>query len=193
MRYYCRQKCYKMVDLQLITLADVRRVHNVSQQIADFHVYAGEAQSLYVQKLLGDPLYLALLGAVGDARFQTLMDGCTYGDGPSIFRGLRAYICYIWLFLYSTHSTAKLTPTGIRRYTDPESEDVDGARAGKAITSHFKDTATALGKGVVAYLGTALDTYPEYAKKVADSGAKQRGLPSDVVLSATPLLYKRIK
>lgn len=156
-----------MFDNPVFSLADVRNVRkDVSVNIDDFDQYAVEAQRNYLSKLLGDKLYSALITSPTDVRFTTLLDGEIYQDGGRdvIFRGLKVYLCYVWLYLYSVGSNSSLTPIGARIFNDELAMAASDRKAARDNQDHFIKSADGMDEGILRYLNRKKDDYPEFSE-----------------------------
>ncbi len=184
-----------MDDRIIIKIEDVREKHPVSTEIQSFDAWAREAQMGYVQPLIGDALYKKLMDSPADALITKLVEGGTYGTGDNlvIYRGLRAYACYIWLYLYSIHASAKLTPIGTMAYTDPDSEHAGAAKAGKALTEHFKAIAGKLEASVEAFLAKHAGEYPEYRGRSKTAAVGEGVTGAGLYITGTANRYNRIR
>ena len=152
-------------DIPIFTLNDVRQVRkDVSVNIDDFEQYAIEAQRNYLSKLLGDKLYKAMVDNQAEARMVNLIEGEVYTDGGKdvIFRGVKIYTVYIWLYLYSLASSASLTPIGSRIFKDVLAEEASQMRATKQNTDHFLGSADGMEESIIRYLDKKRSIYPEF-------------------------------
>jgi len=152
-------------DTPVFTLDDVREVRkDVSINIDDFDQYAVEVQRNYLSKLLGDKLYNALVANPVEARMVTLLDGEIYQDGGRevTFRGLKVYLSYVWLYLYSAGSNSSVTPIGIEMFKDELAERASDRKAGRDNTDHFIKSGDGLEEGILRYLENKKSTYPEF-------------------------------
>lgn len=154
-----------MFDTPVFTLADVRTIRkDVSINIDDFDQYAVEAQRNYLSKLLGDKLYTALIAAPTEARFVDLLDGKIYQDGGRdvIFRGLKVYLSYVWLFLYSVGSSSSLTTTGPRIFKDELAIEAYNKKEARDNKDHFIKSADGFDESILRFLRSEKVTYPEF-------------------------------
>lgn len=156
-----------MFDTLVFTLNDVRTVRkDVSINIDDFDQYATEAQRNYLAKLLGDRLYTALVTTPTEERFAKLLDGEIYQDGGRdvIFRGVKIYACYVWLYLYSVGSNSSLTPIGARMFNDELAEFASDRKSARDNQDHFIKSADGMDESILRYLERNRDTYPEFSE-----------------------------
>jgi len=155
-----------MFDTPIFSLDDVREVRKVSVNINDFNVYAVEAQRNYLSKLLGDKLYTAMIAAPAEARMVDLINGKIYQDGGRdvIFRGVKVYLCYVWLYLYTISSANKQTPIGAMMFKDEEAEHSNTSRAGQIERDHFIKSADAMDDTIIRFLEKNSTIYPEFSE-----------------------------
>lgn len=162
-----------MFDNLIFSLDDVRLVRKVSVNIDDFDMYAQEVQRNYVEKILGAKLYAAMLaGLVEDpipAKWSELVDGVEYEDGKTvIFRGLKIYCSYLWLYVYSLDSDVAVTPIGSRLFKDEHSEQ---AKTKQAI-DHYIAAASGMESGILDFLRAKASTYTEFSESLQIQQAK---------------------
>jgi len=64
----------------IITISDVRTIRDVDATYSEdrFTGYLNEIQDIYLKQLLGDALWYDFFNNIGDAKYQTLIDGETY-------------------------------------------------------------------------------------------------------------------
>ena len=161
-------------DTILFSLDDVRTVRVVSVNIEDFDLFAREAQTNYLEKILGAKLYNALLAAPTDARFVDLLDGKTYTSGDEInFRGIKLYLNYIWLYLYYNGSSLQLTPIGARLFKDEDAENIYNRKAGIQERDHFLRSADGLEETILAFLNDNQSDYTEFGQSNQEQPASQ--------------------
>jgi len=157
-------------DALIFTLADVQLVRKVSINIDDFDLYAREAQANYLQKLLGDKLYTAMLadlvaGAPQNTRFIELIDGVIYTNGRDIiFRGVKLYAIYVWLHLYMANADLSITPLGAMLFKDADAERNEAAAAMRNAKSHFISAADGLEEPILRFLDFKGSVYPEFSE-----------------------------
>lgn len=156
-----------MFDVPVFTLDDVRNIRkDVSVNVDDFTQYAVESQRNYLSKLLGDKLYAALVADPAEVRFVTLLDGEIYQDGGRdvIFRGVKVYLCYVWLYLYSAGSNSSLTPIGARIFNDELAIAASDRKAARDNTDHFIKSADGMDESILRYLSRNKTTYQEFTE-----------------------------
>ncbi len=176
------------VDKLIFTFEDVKTVRKVSNNITDFEDYALEVQSMYIQKLIGDPLYIKMTGDPGAARFAGLINGARYKRGAVevIYRGLKYYACYLWLYIYSRESGASITPIGVQTYVDDDSDPSVGKTAYKNATNHYLAMADAQEECILAFLDAHSSQYPEFSHSKRIEPAEE----DNIVFNVSPKLYK---
>lgn len=159
-----------MIDQLYFNLEDVRTVRAISVNINDFDLYAQEVQRNYAQRLLGDDLYNALIsdlvaGVPQTQRFVDLLDGKTYdiNGRKRIFRGIKLYSSYLWLYTYYLDSGAKVTPIGVQLFKDEEAENAQSKQEARQLRDHSISSANGLEDGIIQYLQDFPDEYPEYS------------------------------
>jgi hypothetical protein len=155
-----------MFDTPIFTLEDVRSIRNdTSINIEDFAQYAMEAQRNYLRKLLGAKLYTALVTSPTDTRMVSLLDGEIYNDGQDIiFDGVKLYLCYLWLYLYTNQSSVALTPIGARIFNDEFAEEASNRKQTRDLGEHFLKSADGLEETILDYLDKHRSTYPEFSE-----------------------------
>jgi hypothetical protein len=159
-----------MIEGLIFSLDDVRKVRKVSVNIDDFDMYAREAQANYLQKLIGDKLYVALLndlqgGIPQSQRFIDLLDGVVYTSGrDTIFRGVKLYCAYVWLHLYMADSAISITPIGARLFKDENSDHNEAKKSYRNAEAHFINGADGLEEPTLRYLRDNASTYPEFSE-----------------------------
>ena len=150
-------------DTPLFTIDDVRLIRKVSVTIDDFDMYAVEVQRNYLSKLLGDRLYSALIDSSTDQRMVDLLDGVIYQDGRDvIFRGLKPYLSYLWLYLYSVDSSINHTPIGAMMFKDEFAEHASSQKAGNDARAHFISSADGMEESILRFLNRKISDYPEF-------------------------------
>ena len=160
-----------MIDQLFFTLDDVRAIRDVSTNMGDnFDRYAQEVQRNYVQRLLGDDLYDALIldlvsGVPQSQRFIDLVDGITYdvNGRKRIFRGLKLYASYLWIYLYPLDGGAKVAPIGVQVFRDEESENAQSKQEFRQLRDHAISSANGLEDPTIQYLNYHPNDYPEYS------------------------------
>ena len=161
-------------DTILFTLEDVRTVRVASVNIEDFALFAKEAQINYLEKILGAKLYNALIAAPTDARFIDLLDGKTYTSGDEInFRGVKLYLVYIWLYLFSNGSASQLTPIGPRLFKDENAENIYNRKAAIQERDHFLRAADGLEDTILKFLNDNQSDYEEFGQSLQEQPASQ--------------------
>lgn len=158
-----------MQDNLLFSLDDVRLVRKVSVNIDDFDMYAQEVQRNYLQKVLGDKLYTALNDAILisplEPRFEALLNGTRYSDGRDVlFRGLKPYLCYLWLHLYMADSSLNITPIGARLFKDDYAENNEASQSRRNARDHYIRSADGLEEPIIRFLNHERTLYPEFAE-----------------------------
>ncbi len=153
-------------DNLIFSFEDVKSIRKVSNNINDFEIYAREVQALYVQKLLGDSLYAEILGDPGNSRFDSLLNGKKYekNNRMIIFRGVKYYACYLWLYLYTKESGAALTPIGVQQYVDGDSESALNNSYYHNAKNQYLSIADAQEEHILAYLSDHASDYPDFGK-----------------------------
>jgi len=169
-------------DTLIFTLEDVRLVRKVSVNIEDFDMYAQEVQRNYLEKILGAKLYAAMLtGLEGDpvlAKWTNLVNGVTYTNGKDIiYRGLKIYCSYLWLYVYMLDGDVSITPIGGRLFKDEYSEP---AKTKQAI-DHFIRSASGMESGILDYIKANLSTYPEFSESLQIEQAKEEDFTFRVI------------
>ncbi len=176
------------VDKLIFTFEDVKNVRKVSNNISDFEDYALEVQSMYIQRLIGDSLYLKMIGSPDEERFVDLINGLSYKSGSRdvIYRGLKYYACYLWLYIYARESGASITPIGVQTYVDEDSEPSVGKTAYKNATNHYLAIADAQEEYILGFLDDHSSKYPEFSQSKRIEQAEE----DNIVLNQSPKLYK---
>jgi len=157
-------------DTLIFTLEDVRTVRKVSVNIDDFDMYAVEVQRNYLTKLLGDKLYTALisdltLGVPQTPKYVDLVDGKIYTDGEDvIFRGVKLYCAYLWLYLYMSQSGVEHTPIGTMLFKDEHAERDERNGNYKNAQAHYIAAANGMEEGILSYLRKYATTYTEFSE-----------------------------
>lgn len=161
-----------MQDKLIFNLEDVRLIRKVSVNIDDFDLYAQEVQRNFLQKLLGDKLYIALqndLDLAGEPvmpRFVDLVDGKQYNNSRDIiFRGVKLYCCYLWLYLYMADSSNNITPIGARLFKDEYADDSESKQSFRNARDHFIRSADGLEEPTLRFLRFYQSSvYPEFTE-----------------------------
>lgn len=158
-------------DNLLFNLSDVNSVKETSVNIQDFEQYAREAQMLYLEGLIGKDLYTDLTNGVSgnggghaEVRFSDLLDGkrYMYKGRSEIFRGVKPYLCYLWLHLYANMGAANITPTGMSAFRDENEYENDRFKAIQTSKQHYIGMANTLEGGIIDFLQNNIDIYPEF-------------------------------
>lgn len=162
-----------MFDDLIFTLEDVRLVRKVSVNIDDFDMYAQEVQRNYLEKILGAKLYAAMLAGLAvepvAGKWTDLVNGKSYEDGKTVlFRGLKIYCSYLWLYVYTLDSDMAITPTGSKLFKDEYSEP---AKTKQAI-DHYIAAASGMEDGILNYLRANASTYTEFSESSQITQAK---------------------
>lgn len=152
------------MDDLIFTLDDVQEIRSISVNIDDFDIFARNAQIVYLEKVLGVKLYNEMLLNIADARFQELLNGKVYQDGNRDinFRGVKPYLCYVWLILYSMESAVSVTPTGSRIFKDENAEYTERMTAIKQAQSNYRQASQSYERGIINFLRANRSTYPEF-------------------------------
>ncbi len=160
-----------ILDKSIFTLDDIREVKKISVNIDDVDQYARLAQANYLQKLIGDKLYTALLddldgsGVPQSQRFIDLIDGVTYTSGHDIiFRGVKLYCIYLWLHLYIADSAIAITPIGAMMFKDQDAEFSEAKKSYRNSEAHFIGAADGLEEPILRFLGAKISDYPEFSE-----------------------------
>ena len=159
-----------MTDQVIIKIDDVREIRNLSNNVDYFDKYAREVQYKYLQPLLGDELYAAMLDDLdvnGDpqtTRFIDLLDGQRYifENRTRIFRGVKMYCSYLWLYMAPLDSEVNLTPIGAQIYRDQEAESAKGKQAYAQMRDECIKTASDMEEQIQDYLRTNQADFPEW-------------------------------
>lgn len=177
-----------ILDKAIFTLEEVRTIKNVSVNIDDFAQYARQAQTRYLQKLLGDKLYKAMLDDLDGSnvpqtpRFVALLDGEVYVDGRSIiFRGIKEYCIYVWLHLYMAEGALNITPLGANLFKDEHAEYNESKKAFRNAEANYIGAANGLEDPTLRYLRKNADTYPEFEESLQIEQAENDDLTFRVV------------
>ena len=155
------------MDTLIFTLDDVQQIRKVSVNIEDFDIFAREAQITYLEKVLGPKLYNAFISELQMAsvpqRSIDLLNGVVYNNTREInYRGVKPYLCYVWLYLYSLESATAVTPTGSRIFKDERAEYSEKFVALKSSQKNYMNGATAYENGVLEFLRNNTSVYPEF-------------------------------
>ena len=157
-------------DTLIFTIDDVRAVRKVSVNIDDFDMFAVEVQRNYLTKLLGDKLYTALLtdlvaGVPQTAKYTDLVGGKIYTDGEDIiFRGIKLYCVYLWLYMYMSQGGVEHTPIGTVLFKDEQVERDERNGNFKNAQAHYMAAADGMEEGILNYLRKYATTYPEFSE-----------------------------
>jgi hypothetical protein len=161
-----------MSDTLFFTLDDVRDVRkNVSVNIDDFDQYGKEVQRNYVEKLLGQKLYAALLDDLTasipqTARFVDLVNGINYTSGGDtiIYRGLKIYCSYLWLHLYMGMGGTNHTPIGTQLFKDDAANHNEASQVNRNAAAHYIKSADQLEEPILRFLIDHISDYPEFSQ-----------------------------
>jgi hypothetical protein len=156
-------------DTPLFTLEDVKAIRkDVSTNIDDFDQYASEVQRNYLSKLIGDKLYNALVTTPTEERMVKLLDGEVYQDGGRdvIYRGVKLYLVYAWLYVYSLASSISLTPTGSKIFKDQYAEEARDRKANKDNYMNYIASVDGMEEPIMRYLDKNRDIYEEYGESL---------------------------
>jgi len=160
-----------LIDQTIFKLTDVQKVRLVSDNIDDFELYAVEVQRNYLQKILGDKLYTALLsdldtgGLPQTQRFIDLIDGVIYTDGDDIiFRGVQLYCCYLWLKMYFADSAIAITPIGPMLFKDEHADRNEASKSIRNAEAHYIRAADGLEEPILRFLDSKISDYPEFSQ-----------------------------
>jgi hypothetical protein len=163
------------MDDLIFTLDDVQKIRKVSVNIEDFDIYAREAQITWLEKVLGVKLYNELLNDLASARMQILLNGEVYQDeGIDInYRGLKNYLCYVWLYLYSLESDIAVTPIGTMLFKDEQAERKQKDISAKAAQTNYLTSAESNERMILNYLNSKREEYPEFSESKEIKVAKK--------------------
>ena len=165
------------MDALIFTLNDVQAIRKVSINIEDFDIFAREAQITFLEKVLGAKLYnlvVSELTGTPSARIQTLFDGEVYDNGGDInYRGLKPYLVYTWLYLYSLESAVAVTPIGSRIFKDEEAAYQEDKVSVRAAQANYMKGAEVNEAMILNYLRAKQSTYPEFSESDQIEVAKQ--------------------
>lgn len=176
-----------MIDKLFIRLEDVRAIRKVSKHVDNFEVIAREVMLNYVERLLGSDLYAALQddlkgGFAQTERFRELIEGCRYEyqGQTKIYRGLKDYACYCWLYLWMLDGGLQVTPIGAQLFKDEESEAAHGKQQAAQMRDHAIRMADGLEDGIKEFLEKD-GRFPEYAKSKKEEPAEASNFTFRVV------------
>jgi hypothetical protein len=145
---------------QIITIDDVREIKAASQTLdaPDFDSYVQRAQNVSLRQLLGDALWYDLFININDAKYQTLIDGeaYTYSGDTVLFNGLKPYLSYTWLILFSTEGNNNHTNAG--NYTIDPATAFQPDRLSQSIGS-YKTEQSHERNNIIQYLNEKSSTY----------------------------------
>lgn len=157
-----------MTDKLFFQLDDVRAIRKISRHMDNFEVIAREVQMSYVEKILGPRLYAALQddivgGFAQQDRFVELVEGVRYDDNGDLFiyRGLKDYACYIFLYLQMLEGGLQVTPIGAQLFKDEEAEHSNQKQEGRQLRDHSIRMADAMEEGIIRFLEKD-NRFPEY-------------------------------
>jgi hypothetical protein len=167
-----------MTDKLFFRLDDVRAIRPISKHIDNFDVIAREVMINYVERLLGSDLYAELQddlqgGFAQTTRFQELIAGTRYEyqGQTKIFRGLKDYACYVWLYLWLLDDGLQVTPIGAQLFKDEEAEAAHGKQQYAQLRDHAIRMADGMEEGIMEFLEK--DTrFPEYANSNKEEPAE---------------------
>jgi len=149
----------------LITLAEVQKVRYITQHYdADkFAQFAREVQRVYVLPLLGNSLYADLLDNYEESNYDELLEGTTYADGDETisFYGLKLYMIYMWLYLYSKEGGVFYTESGREEFDFQETKSIKTGLASEVL-NNFKSNADRIAKQVIKYLDDHTDDFDKW-------------------------------
>jgi hypothetical protein len=177
-----------MLDKLIFNLEDVQGIRKVSSNIDDFAMYAQEVQRNFLQKLLGDKLYTALQidldsdSMPQNARFETLINGEIYTeDREIIFRGIKLYCSYLWMYLYMSESSVNLTPIGAQLFKDEYAENAESKQSFRQARDHYINSADGMEEPILRYLTAKNLLFPEFNESSQIQTAKESNLSFRVV------------
>ena len=177
-----------MFDKLIFTLADIRLIRKVSVNIDDFDLYAQEVQRNFLQKLLGDKLYTALQAdldannAPQEDRFADLINGEIYTDGHDIiYRGLKLYCSYVWLYLYINEASTQITPLGAMMFKDEQAESAEGKQSFRNARDHYIRAADGLEEPILRYLRHKENLFPEFSESAQIETAEKSNFAFKVI------------
>lgn len=168
-----------VTDKIFFRLDDVREIRtSVSKNVDNFEVIAREVMINYIERILGSDLYAALQddlrgGFATSDRFKELIEGVRYEhqNKTKIFRGLKQYACYCWLYLWLLDDGIQITPIGSQLFKDEEAEFAQGKRQYEQLRNHSIRMADGIEEDIKDFLEK--DTrFPEYAKSSKEEPAE---------------------
>jgi len=168
-----------ITDKLFFRLDDVRQVRNISKHIDNFEIIAKEVMMNYIERVLGSDLYAELQddltgGFAQTTRFQELITGVRYeyqGE-TKIFRGLKDYAVYCWLYLWLLDDGLQVTPIGAQLFKDEEAEAAHGKQQYAQLRDHCIRMADGMEEGIREFLEK--DTrFPEYATSQKEEPAAE--------------------
>lgn len=177
-----------MFDNILFTLEDVRLVRKVSVNVDDFELYAKEVQINYLTKVLGDSLYNSLMNSPGEARMINLLDGVIYqyGGRDVIFRGIKRYLSYLWLYVYAIDSDIQHTKIGTMIFKDEFAERANKMKSYTDSRAHYIASAEGEEINILLYLNRNINIFPEFH----DSFQQRPSENSNITFKAFGKSYK---
>lgn len=183
-----------MKDQLFFQLNDVRAVRKISRHMDNFEVIAQEVQMSYVERILGSKLYAALQddlvgGFPQQERFVELVNGVRYDDDGDlyIYRGLKIYACYIFLYLQMLEGGLQVTPIGAQLFKDEEAEHANQKQEGRQLRDHSIRMADGMEEGIIRFLEKD-SRFPEYdiAEKEEPARDSNNSFEPFVTTFATP-------
>lgn len=177
-----------MQDKLIFNLEDIRKVRKVSANIDDFDLYAQEVQRNFLQKILGDKLYTALQqdldvnGIPQTQRFVDLVNGVIYINSRDIiFRGVKLYCSYLWLYMYTSDSAVNITPIGVQLFKDEYAENAEAKQSFRNASSHYQNAADGLEEPILRYLDFKRNEFPEFSESYELQPARDVNLSFRVI------------
>ncbi len=154
-----------ILDKIVFTLEDVRSVRHVSVNIKDFEPYAREVQQVYLEPLIGPKLYLLLTKKPGEDRFITFLNGHEYKDRCDFtrnFRGVKYFLCYMWLYRFMAENNVNHTPIGPNVFEDAHASPAPDNSL-KIARANYISIARGQEAEIKEYLYSHSSKFPEYA------------------------------
>lgn len=156
----------------LVTIANVQTVRALASSYDQdkFNSYLREVQREYVRLLIGNELYIDLLANTTAENYAELLDGVAYeSDGNQIsFYGLRMYIIYMWLYLYSKEGGIVYSETGKSEFDFSEVKKPSSGLT-QDVISQFQFKAKIYADQVIKYLEDNATKFPKYKLSVINT------------------------
>lgn len=154
-----------MAETQLISISDVQEYRKIDPKLNEdrFNSYVNEIQRINLKDLLSPPLYYDFMNSDRTAGvYKDLLDGKSYVyNGNTIqFYGLKPYLCYLWLAIYTREGELYHSAHGAIQFMDNPQQNFAEAKKREQIAQNYMQIANDYANEIRQFLTGNSNEYP---------------------------------